>query len=259
MRYESELELARTVASEAGELALQYQRQTLISEAKADLSPVTIADKENEKLISRRIREVFPDDGLLGEEGVSEPALNGRRWIIDPIDGTRDFVRGLPLWSILIGLEVDGEVAVGVSHMPSRGESYFAVRGAGAYLNDTPIRVSNISEPENGVVCLNGFNNLHPHAFHSKLLEWLAAFWAVRSLGGCMDAVLLARGSVDAWIEPHAQPWDLAALQVILEEAGARFFNLDGGRSIYGGNCAACVPGLEPYVRSLLGLAEAAA
>lgn len=123
-------------------------------------------------------------------------------------------------------------------------------------MNDTRIRVSGISEASQAVVCVNGFNNLGAIPFASGLIEWLAGFWAVRSLGGCMDAALLASGSVDVWIEPHAQPWDLAALQVILEEAGARFFNLDGGRSIYGGNCAACVPELENEVRRLLGLVE---
>src|SRR4029453_11481947 len=133
----------------------------------------------------------------------------------------------------LIGLEVNGEVVVGVSCMPPRGETYYAVRGGGAYVNDRRIRVSGISEAAQAVVCVNGFNNLAAFPFTSGLLGWLADFWAVRSLGGCMDAVLLASGSVDVWIEPHAQPWDLAALQVILEEAGATVFTLDCVRNIY--------------------------
>ncbi|MGH9632766.1 MAG: inositol monophosphatase family protein, partial [Bryobacteraceae bacterium] len=181
-------------------------------------------------------------------------SLNGRRWIIDPIDGTRDFVRGNPFWAVLIGLEVDGEVVAGVSHMPALKNMYSAVKGAGAFCNEDRLQVSSLQEPSEAVVCLNGFNNLTAHPFSKNLLEWLSGFWAVRSLGGCMDAMMLAAGQVDVWIEPHAKAWDLAALQIILEEAGAVFINLDGGRSIYGGNCAAFVPALEGPVRKLLNL-----
>lgn len=236
----------------AGELALGYQRSGVTAEAKLDLSPVTIADKESEKLIARRITEVFPEDGILGEEGAARESSSGRRWIVDPIDGTRDFLRGLPLWAVLIGLEVNGQVAAGVAHFPSLNQSYFAVRGAGAFLNDSPIRISRRTTPEEATLCVNGFNNPAAMPFHGCMFDWMARFWAVRSMGGCTDAMLVASGRAEVWIEPHAQPWDLAPLRVILEEAGARFFNFDGGESIYGGNCAACVPALEPAVRELL-------
>jgi histidinol phosphatase-like enzyme (inositol monophosphatase family) len=254
MQYEKELQFAKSVAMHAGELALGYQSQELIPESKPDLSPVTIADKECEKLIASRIRETFPQDGILGEEGTAYEGNNGRRWIIDPIDGTRDFVRRLPLWSVLIGFEMNAEVVVGVSCMPARNEMYWAAKESGAYLNDKRLHVSGISDPSQALACVNGFNNVLEFGFSATLLEWLSHFWAVRSMGGCMDAVLLASGRAEVWLEPYAQPWDLAPLKVILEEAGARFFNFDGGNSIYGGNCAACVPGLEKTVRKLLGL-----
>jgi histidinol phosphatase-like enzyme (inositol monophosphatase family) len=255
MPYEEEVQFAKSVAMHAGELALGYQKQELIPESKPDLSPVTIADKECEKLIAARIREAFPNDGILGEEGTADEASNGRRWIIDPIDGTRDFVRQLPMWAVLIGLEVGDEIVLGVSHMPARNEMYWAAKEGGAYLNDRRLHVSGISDPSQAMVCVNGFNNVLEFEFSGDLLKWLSQFWAVRSLGGCMDAMLLASGRAELWLEPYAQPWDLAPLKVILEEAGARFFNFDGGSSIYGGNCAACVPGLEAAVRKFVGVA----
>jgi histidinol phosphatase-like enzyme (inositol monophosphatase family) len=240
------------MAMHAGELAIGYQNQELVSEEKPDLSPVTIADRECERLIVRRIEETFPDDGILGEEGAERESRNGRKWIIDPIDGTRDFVRGLPLWSVLIGFEVDGEVVAGVCHLAPRNEMFSAVKGEGAWLNEKPVHISKVTSPAYALVSVTALNSCQALPFGPKLLPWFQKFWAVRSMGGCMDAMLVASGKAEIWIEPHAKAWDLAPLKVILEEAGARFLNFDGGSSIYGGNCVACVPALEPAVRELL-------
>jgi histidinol phosphatase-like enzyme (inositol monophosphatase family) len=250
--FQKEIDFARSVAMHAGDVAMGYAARELKPETKPDLSPVTIADRECEALIASRIAEAFPDDGILGEEGSDKPSRNGRRWIVDPIDGTRDFVRGLPLWSVLIGLEVDGDVVAGIAHMPLRRESYFAVKGHGAYRNDTRISISAISEARHALVSVSGLNFASTLPFAPRIVDWLAQFWAFRSFGGCLDACLLASGHAEVWIEPQAKAWDLAALKIILEEAGAHFFNFDGGSSIDGGNCAACVPALEPVVRSLV-------
>src|SRR5579885_1697539 len=112
MVFEREMELAKLLAEEAGAMALDFQRRGVIAEEKSDESPVTAADRACEKLIVERIAREFPDDGILGEEGANRDTRTGRKWIIDPIDGTRDFVRGIPLWAVLIGLEQDGEVVV---------------------------------------------------------------------------------------------------------------------------------------------------
>lgn len=251
--WQRELDAALDAAKQAGELAALHQRG-IEAETKADLSPVTVADRECEKLISSILSGAFAEDGLLGEEGANRPGNNGRKWIIDPIDGTRDYVRGNPFWATLIGLEVDGEVRVGVAGFPGLGLVYTAVEGAGAFCNGQPIHVSSKSDPSEAVLCLNGFNKLGHTAFRSRLLDWMGGFWAVRSFGGGPDAMYIANGQADVWIEPTAAPWDLAPLKIIIEEAGGRFFNLDGGRSIYGGNCVACAPGLEAEVRRFVGL-----
>jgi histidinol phosphatase-like enzyme (inositol monophosphatase family) len=249
MAYERELELARDAARRAGELALQHSARGLTAETKADESPVTIADRECEKLIAGAIRDRFPDDGLLGEEGSNGESRNGRKWIIDPIDGTRDFLRNIPAWAVLIGLEVDGEVVAGVCQMPASQESYWAIRGGGAWRNGERIRASAIRSQSEALFCVNGINSVLKLPYATRLVDFAAGFWAIRSLGGCFDAMLVASGRADAWWEPTAAPWDLAALKVILEESGACFFNFDGGASIYGGNCIACAPGLEKLMR----------
>src|SRR5262249_23516383 len=118
MGFAREVEIAKRAAQDAAKLALKHQAAGVRAEAKADESPVNIADRECERLIARMLEEAFPDDGLMGEEGAHKESRSGRRWIIDPIDGTRDFVRGNILWSVLIGLEQDGEVKAGVVHLP---------------------------------------------------------------------------------------------------------------------------------------------
>jgi histidinol phosphatase-like enzyme (inositol monophosphatase family) len=250
--FTRELEIGRTIARRAGENALRYWGKGIGFESKEDASPVTQADQEGERLIAALVAEHFPDDGLLGEEGARKDCGNGRRWIIDPVDGTRDFIRGNPAWAVLIGFEAAGEIEVGFAFLPAMGHMFYAARGAGAFLNDNPIRVSTIAEPSQAVLCVNGFNATHQLEFAPALLDWMRQFWAVRSMGGCLDAVMVASGQADLWIEPTAAPWDLAPLKVIGEEAGGRFFNFDGGNSIYGGNCVIATPGLEAEARRLL-------
>jgi histidinol-phosphatase len=252
MRWQHELTVARAAARRAGELALRHQHAGVRPEAKPDRSPVTIADKEAEHLLVSELSGAFPGDGFLGEEGTSFEGSSGRRWIIDPVDGTRDFLRGLPHWAVLIGLEEEGKVVAGVAYFPALDRLYHAARGAGACCDDRPIRVSRVDSPADALVCLNSVNVFSGQPWAARVLAWATQFGAVRSFGGCLDAVLLASGKVDLWIEPTAQPWDLAPLQVILEEAGARVFSFDGEATIYGNSCVACVPGLETAARHLL-------
>jgi len=254
--FSRELEIGLTIARRAGENALRYWGKGIGFESKADASPVTQADQEGERLIASLIAEHFPDDGLLGEEGARKDSGNGRRWIIDPVDGTRDFIRGNPAWAVLLGFEAAGEIEAGFAFLPAMGDMFFAARGAGAFRNDGEIHVSAVAEPGQAVLCLNGFNVTDKLGFAPHLLDWMRQFWSVRSMGGCLDAVMVARGQADLWIEPTASPWDLAPLKVIAEEAGGRFFNFDGGSSIYGRNCVIATPGLEPEARRLLSLNE---
>jgi len=248
MALERELQVARRAAIEAAELAKQIRAGGITAEAKLDESPVTIADRECERLLEKILLSEFPDDGLLGEEGALRESRSGRRWIIDPIDGTRDFIRGNHHWAVLIGLEEGDNVLAGVCHMPGYGETYGAARGLGADCNGRRLQGSKITSIREAVVCVNGFNSLDASPIAGGLLSWLAKFWAVRSWGGAPDAVAVAAGQAEVWIEAKAAPWDLAPMKVIAEEAGVRFLNFNGQSSIYGGDCVLCVPALEEEV-----------
>jgi histidinol phosphatase-like enzyme (inositol monophosphatase family) len=249
MAFEQELAVAREASEAAVEIARRLQPE-IVPEVKPDASPVTEADRQCERAIVERIRSEFPDDGILAEEGSSAESRNGRKWIIDPIDGTRDFVRGTPLWANLIALEQDGEVVLGVVNLPCLGWFCHAVKGAGAYRNGKRMRVSTRTHVEESIVCANAYRYLSNMPFHERLLEWMSRFWAVRGLGGAADAMMVAGGEVEVWIEPVAKPWDFAPLKIIGEEAGAMFFNLAGGSDIYSGSGLLCVPPLEAEVRA---------
>jgi histidinol phosphatase-like enzyme (inositol monophosphatase family) len=252
--FAKEIEVALSVAERSAELALRCQKAGLQVEAKPDNSPVTNADWECERLIVAALEEAFPADGILGEEGAQKPSRSGRRWIIDPIDGTRDFIRGNPLWGVLIGLEQDGETVAGVVHLPLLRQTCWASRAGGAFRNGTPLRVSSITEPARAAISVNSLNRIRDLPLAAGLIEWASRFWAYRCLGGTPDAIMVAAGELDAWIEPKVAAWDLAAVQVILEEAGAVFFDLRGRRTIYGGSAVACTPGLEQELRTFLHL-----
>jgi histidinol-phosphatase len=258
MAYEREVAVARELAEEAGRIAEEFQRRGITAEEKADESPVTAADRACEKLLVEGLQERFPGDGFLGEEGANRDTSNGRRWIIDPIDGTRDFVRSIPLWSILIGLEDQGEVVAGVVCCPGQRVLAWASKGGGAWVNGERVCVSDKSDVRGAVLSFNGFNKVGIDGFCDRLLPWVRKFGAVRGFGGSFDAMLLASGRADVWIEPNAQPWDLAALKILVEEAGGMFGSFKGGNSIYDGNGWGCAPGLKSYVDELIRPAERA-
>jgi histidinol-phosphatase len=249
--WSRELEVAVEAAKKAAELALKIQ-PAIVAETKPDKSPVTQADRECERMIAAMLSQAFPDDGILGEEGARVETRSGRRWIIDPIDGTRDYVRGNPLWANLIALEAEGDVVVGVVNLPILGKLYTASRGGGAHSNGARIHPSSKTSVEESVLCVNGYDKVAKSPYYGRLLDWMTRFWAVRGLGGAADAMMVASGQAEIWVEPGASPWDFAPLKVILEEAGARYLNVDGGSTIYAGNAIGCAPGLEQEVRRFL-------
>ena len=259
MDYERELQFALRISRAAGAQARRIREQGISAETKPDASPVTIADKENERLIREAIEREFPADGILGEEGSSKTGSSGRRWIIDPIDGTRDFVRGNRFWCVLVALEEADESLAGVAHFPMLNETYWASRGAGAYGGPegeaARLRVSTIGSLSESVFSPDGLHlaNARPHL--ARVVELMQRCWAVRSYGGALDGCLVAAGKAEIWFEPKVEVWDLAALKLIIEEAGGAFFALDGSRSIAKGSAVACAPGVETAVREALGIA----
>lgn len=256
MPYQDELRIGAGIARMAGDLALRIRKGDIRVEIKSDESPVTIADRECEQLIVSELRRAFPADGLLGEEGATRESANGRRWIIDPIDGTRDFIRGTGAWSVLIALEDKGQVVAGFSYFPATGEMFSAAQGEGAFRDGERIAASWALTKSQALLCCNGLSFMHRYPFAPQLLDWLKDFWTVRSMGGCLDAMLVATGRADAWIEAQAKPWDLAPLKIIAQEAGCVTFDFAGIDTIYGGNYVICAPALADEIRHFVGRRE---
>lgn len=256
MNYEKELTTVPDIARRAGDLALKIRKGDIGIESKDDESPVTIADKACEKLIVEELTAAFPADGLLGEEGAMRESDNGRKWIIDPIDGTRDFIRGTRAWAVLIGLEEHGKIVAGIQYFPATGEMYTAGRGDGAFRDGQPIHASKVTKKSEALLCCNGLGFMHRYPFAPDLVKWISEFWTVRSMGGCLDAMMVASGCADVWIEAQAKPWDLAPLKIIAEEAGCVTSDFEGKDTIYGGNFVITVPALAEYVLRFTGRRE---
>jgi len=159
---------------------------------------------------------------------------------------------GVRLLTELLPPTVYGEVVLGVCNLPAQGELYWAVRGQGAFVGDRRIRVSTIDRRDRAVFCLTAFSNLKGHPLAETIVDYMSRYWAVRSMGGCQDAALVCSGRAEAWVELAAKAWDLAPFKVLAEEAGARFFNFDGGSSIHSGSAVICSPFLEDELRALV-------
>jgi histidinol-phosphatase len=196
----------------------RFRALDLQVEAKADLTPVTDADRSVERALRERIGIMRPGEGVLGEEEGDDGSTV--RWIVDPIDGTRNFARGVPVWATLIGLERKGEVVCGVVSAPALGRRWWAGCGEGSFCDGNPIRVSAVSQLADASVsatCARDLAALEPVAWHA------------RSLGDFWQHTLVAEGSVDAAIDARLAIWDYAALIPIVEEAGGRITAPDGG------------------------------
>jgi histidinol-phosphatase len=228
-RYEAAVDAAR----QASQLALRYYEAALTVEWKNDLSPVTVADREAEALLRTTLLGKFARDGFLGEESGDTPGSSGFRWIIDPIDGTRSFVRGVPLWGTLVGLEYKGEQIAGVVEVPALGHSYRALRGDGAYRGERRLRVSDVSTLEEAHLFYSSISWFVKAGCHGAFLELARRTQRQRGFGDFYGFVLVAQGSGELMIEHGVHPWDMAALKPILEEAGGRLTDWADQPTIY--------------------------
>ena len=254
MRYQREVEFALRIAVAAGVNARRIRAEGITAEMKADDSPVTNADRDNERLIREAIKSEFPDDGILGEEGTARSGASGRRWIVDPIDGTLDFVRGNRFWCVLVALESGDESLVGVAHFPELEETYWAAAGEGSYLYGDRLRASARTTFGECSFHPNGLQLGEARPRLPTVVEIIQRSWSARTYGGALNACLVAAGRAGVWFEPKVAPWDVAALRLIIEEAGGVFFALDGSRSIDRGSAFGCGPGFAAEVRRAFGI-----
>lgn len=227
---------AESFARDAGEVTLRWFGAGVDAEAKDDGTPVTVADREAETLLRTRIGERFPGHAILGEEFGETGQGADVRWILDPIDGTKSFIHGVPLYGVLVGIEVEGEPVVGVAHFPALRETVVAGRGFGARHNGNPCVVSATTDLENALLLTTD----DVAAASSRLADgWEALRRGVaicRTWGDAYGHMLVATGRADIMVDPELSPWDAAPLLTIVQEAGGRFTSVSGEASIHGGS-----------------------
>jgi histidinol-phosphatase len=232
----SDLEFALGLADVADAISMRHFRsRTLVVDTKPDLTPVSQADREVEEALTARIRTERRTASILGEE-LGEHGHGRVRWIIDPIDGTRNFVRGIPVFATLLALERDGELELGVVSAPALHRRWWAERGAGARLNGEQIHVSGVTRVEEAVVAYTSARSFFANNLGDAFVALAERSWTARGVGDFWQHVLVAEGAVDLAVELEVRPWDLAAVQVVVEEAGGRFSDLAGIRRIDGGS-----------------------
>ncbi len=258
-QYERELNIAIEIAESAGRLTLEHFGTVLEVETKADDSPVTIADRGAEKLVRERLDEAFPDDGQLGEEFGEKAGTSGRRWIIDPIDGTQSFIRGVPLYGVLLGLEDQGRCVAGVMCFPPLSETYWAADGGPAYRNGVVVRVDDET-------ALSGATLLSSDIKHEQYGDRFEDFDRLlhrvgryRGWGDCYGYALVISGRAQIMLDPLLNPWDIAAILPVLRAAGGRFVGWNGDPGIHAGSGIGTTAALHDEVREILRVPSAPA
>jgi histidinol-phosphatase len=231
--WKSRYETAVEATGRAGQVALRYFESALNVEWKEDESPVTVADRETESLLRSALASAFPQDGFLGEEHGEQPGTSGFRWIIDPIDGTRNFVRGIPIWATLVGLESKGECIAGIVEIPALRQTYRALRGDGAFRGERRIRVSDVGTLDQAVLYYTSLKWFVQAGLQDAFLDMVKRTYMQRGFGDFYPYALIAQGSGEIMLEHGVHAWDVAAIQALVEEAGGRFSNWDGGVDLF--------------------------
>lgn len=228
------LEFALEAAWRAGRVTLAHFQAGVIPEWKADDTPVTVADREAERVLREMIVRHWPDHGIIGEEFGEDRGRSGLSWIIDPIDGTKSFVHGVPLYAVLIALVDETGPLVGVAHFPALGETVYAARGEGCYWNGRRARVSDVSDLSRATLLASDINSFEPHGRGEAWRRLVDATYLQRTWGDAYGYALVATGRAEIMVDPIMEVWDCGPLQVILEEAGGTFTDWSGRPTIYG-------------------------
>jgi histidinol-phosphatase len=229
---------ALEAARAAGEIAMKYYRGGFDVTIKADNTPVTQADQEAEKAIRAILGRATPGCGFLGEE-FGQQGSTSRRWIIDPIDGTKNFIRHIPIWAVLIALEEDGQVTTGVVHNPATGELFWARKGEGAWANGERLQVSTCVALKDAFLIHSGLNILRAAGYWAGFERLVDATSRQRGFGDYYGYSLVAEGKAEIYAEADLKPWDVAPMKILVEEAGGRLTDFAGKPDIYTGSVLA--------------------
>jgi len=268
-KHAQDLRLALALADDADALSLpRFGALDLQVSQKPDLTPVSDADQSVERALRARLSDQRPADAQLGEEfgesghpggaAAGDPARSGRTWVIDPIDGTKNFVRGVPVWATLIALMIDGAPVVGVVSAPALGRRWWAAAESGAWRRvggGTPeqLRVSKVRELADASFSYSSLDGWAERGRGTQIERLMRSCWRTRAFGDFWSYMLVAEGAVDMAAEPELSLWDMAALAPIVQEAGGRFSGLDGVDGLHGGAAAASNGRLHPFLMGMLG------
>ncbi len=234
---ENLLEFSKKIVKESSEITHKYFKPDGIkSRLKKDNSPVTIADLKCEGFLLKKIKAKYPSHDILSEEnGIHE---NGSefRWIIDPIDGTKNFMRGYPFWGTLLAVEYKGEVVSGVISMPEIGIFVYASKGKGCYVNNKRVKVSKIEKFNESYIIYNGLKYISKQSYYYNFIKLVSSCYYSRGFGDCHGHYFIISGMAEILIDPMVAPYDIAATKICVEEAGGKLTDINGNSLIYGGN-----------------------
>ena len=250
--HRSLLEFAVEVAWRAGRLTLGHFQTGIVAETKADTSPVTIADRAAEQLARDLIETKFPHDGIIGEEFGETRASAPRRWILDPIDGTRSFIHGVPFYGVLIAVEDEGEAVLGVAHFPALDETVYAALGEGCWWNGRRALVSDTSSLSDALVLTTSYEGIEKRGYDAGWNRVRGHAGHARTWGDCYGHMLVATGRAEGMFDPSMALWDAAALRPIIEEAGGVFTSWQGEPTHRGGSVVSTNAALARDLRELL-------
>ncbi|HLS73129.1 MAG TPA: histidinol-phosphatase [Actinomycetaceae bacterium] len=256
-RYDDDLRLAHVIADQVdAQTMARFQSLDLVVETKPDLTPVSDADRTAEEIVRAQLGRTRPRDSVLGEE-YGSTGHSPRQWIIDPIDGTKNFVRGVPVWATLIGLVEDDEVVLGVVSAPALGRRWWATLGSGAWTGRAlssarRLHVSNVSRLEDASLSYSSLDGWAESGRLRAFLNLAQRCWRTRAYGDFWSYMLVAEGAVDLAAEPELETYDMAALVPIVTEAGGRFTSLYGAPGPFGGNAVATNSTLHDEVLAML-------
>jgi len=261
MAMTQELVFALDIVRAAGAVALEYFQGGVSASWKSDNTPVTEADRRCERMIREAIAQRFPLDSILGEEEGetkrNSPSGSGkssrRKWILDPIDGTYNFARQIPIFATLLALEEDDEVILGIVHAPALGDTLWAERGRGAFKNGNPISVSNIDKLEETHFLFGEPDRIAGSAWQAGFDQLLAKTYRQRGFADFLNFVYVFEGKAEAALEVGVNPWDLAPMKILAQESGGCFSDLQGGSSIYSRNCLVSNQLIHQKILDILG------
>ncbi|WP_437188463.1 inositol monophosphatase family protein [Planctomicrobium sp. SH668] len=256
---EDRLQFALAASERAEQLVLSYYLDTsLVVDRKSDESPVTAADRGAEELLRNEILSAYPNDAVMGEEFGETAGTSGFRWILDPVDGTKSFIHGTPLFGMLIGLQYKGENLAGICRLPAVREVIYARKGGGAWWVQgenaaVPARVTSTASPKEALFCYTAVEGFQQIDRVDVLTTFGAGTRLSRGWGDCYGHMLVATGRADFMVDPLLAEWDASALIPIIEEAGGVFMDWTGAQSTaVGGNGISTTPALKEYILSVI-------